>query len=525
MDHYLYFDPSGIYGAGSMRPMLDGLLSVLSAIYFLCAMLLLVFGCHVYFLILMRYRMSRRKNRSNDRGFDDLPHVTVQVPVFNEGPIAVESLRLMATLDYPSDKLQIIMIDGSTDGTPELLAPVVADLKQRGCNVMHYRRDNSRGYKAGGLQEAIQLSTGDFIALFDADFRPPRDFLLRTVHRFADSGVGCVQARAGHANADANAITACQTMTLDAFYGTELPVRSNYNLFVFFAGTCGIWRKQCIIDSGGWTSDTLAEDMDLSYRAQLRGWRFIYEQDVVSRGELPDSLPALMRQQYRWTMGHTQVFRKMLRPVLSSGLGFGKKIETLIHLSRWINYPALLLMALLMAPTLVISPQVRLAGMTEYAFGLLIFCLATGAAGIFCISGQMILNPGRWYRKIWTIPIILGLSVAQAPYNVRGILMALIGRHEKFHKTPRSGERISRLRGAESWLPWVNLLFGLYLTTGAGVAFYTAWRIDYWSLLIPAFTLTVFGGGALFGSYAGWRQLCISARPAASAEVATVSAG
>ena len=519
-----FFDPSGNYGAGSGQPVLDWLLPILAIMYLICAVVLLGFGGHVYFLVMMRYRMMRRKREAVGRRFDDLPRVTIQVPVFNEGLIAVEAARCMTNLDYPRDRLQVIMVDGSTDGTPEMLAPVVANLQRQGCDIVHYKRDNSRGYKAGGLSEAVELSSGEFIAIFDADFRPPQDFLQRTIHNFVEPRVGCVQTRWGHSNGNANTLTVCQTMTLDAFYGTELPVRWHYGLVALFTGTGGIWRKNCIVDAGGWQWDTLAEDMDLSYRAQLRGWRFVYEQDVVSYGELPDTLTGLMRQQHRWTMGHTQVCRKLLGPVLRSGFSLPKKIETLIHMFRWMNYPGLLLMALLMAPALVISPRVELASRTEYIFGLLFFCLATGAAGVFYASGQMILNPGRWYRKMLAIPVMMGLSLAQAPYNSRGSIMALLGKSEKFHKTPRSGEQLIRIRGAESWLPWVNLTIGLYLMSGAALAFYWVWRIEDWSLLIPAFTQMMFASGALYASYAGWRQRRGSSRPSSSPTLASAPA-
>ncbi len=501
-----FFDPSGNYGAGSGQPLLDWLLPAMGLIYMICVLVLLGLGSHVYLLVMMRYRMSRNPKAPAEAASTDFPPITVQVPVYNEGLIAVEGAHCMAALDYPPDKLQIIMIDGSTDGTPEVLAPVIADLRRQGCNIVHYRRDNSRGYKAGGLAEAVDLSSGELIAIFDADFRPAPDFLKCTVHRFANPRVGCVQTRWGHANGNANALTVCQTLTLDGLYGVELPVRSQHGLMGLFTGTCGIWRKACIVDAGGWHSDTLAEDMDLSYRAQLRGWKFEYEQNVVSFGELPDNLPGLMRQQHRWTMGHAQVCRKMLGPVIRSNLSLLKKLESLMYMFRWVNCPALLLMALLMMPVLVISPQVQLLSPAEYAFGLIVFCLATGAVGIFCTSGQMILNPGRWYRKIFAVPLLMGLALAQAPYNTRGIIMALIGRQEAFHKTNRSGEKVIRIRGPESWLPWVNTTVGLYLALGALLTYHAAWQIEHWSLLVPALTQTMFATGTLYAAITGWRQ-------------------
>jgi cellulose synthase/poly-beta-1,6-N-acetylglucosamine synthase-like glycosyltransferase len=444
-----------------------------------------------------------------------MPSVTIQIPVYNEGRLAGGAVEAAAALDSPADKFEVLILDGSTDDTPELLAPVVERCRAAGINVRHHRRDNSKGFKAGALIEGCEMARGDLIAIFDADFCPGRDFLRRTIGHFADPRLGCLQTRWDHRNAEASLLTAGQAIILDAFHGVEAPARSGYNLVTMFFGTCGIWRKSCIEDCGGWQTDTLAEDMDLSIQAQLRGWRVVFDGSVATAGELPESMDGYLRQQHRWTMGHAQVARKLFGPVCRSCLPLGKKVETVLHLFRWLTFPCLLVMALLMVPVLVLNPELKQFSPLESLVGLLILCLGTGAASIFYVMGQTVLHPRSWWRAVLYIPVLVGMGLALAPNNCRAIVQAALGRKEPFRKTPRVGEGPVRLRGVEGYVALVNLAVGLYLAVSAVVTVIVAVRIEAWSFLITAAVLALFAMGLLAGAYASFRDGRAAAQAAA----------
>ena len=500
---YPLYQPSSIYGAGSPYPAFDVFISVLYYLYIVLICVLMVFSAHAYLFVVLRRRLAKREGAQPAPQPDDLPRVSVQIPIYNEGRLAVQAVEAAARIDYPGDRLQIIFLDGSTDDTPQLVAPIVERLRRQGRNVLHYRRDNAVGYKAGALADGCRLAEADLIAIFDADFVPARSFLRRAVGHFTDPRVGCVQTRWGHRNANASLLTIGQSMVLDSFYGTELPVRSAFNLCNVFTGTCGVWRRACVEDAGGWQWDTLVEDMDLSYRAQLRGWRIVYDQTIATPGELPESFSALMRQQHRWTMGHAQVWRKHIRNVLKARWPLGKKTEALIQLTRWATYPCVLAMAVLMMPALIVNPQLYQASALESALGLLLFLLASGGAMMFYLSGQMVLHPRTWWRRLAYLPVLMGMTLALAPNCCRAIYRGIAGRREPFRKTPRAAEGPQRMLASEMAMTAVNGIVGLYLLACAVATFVAAWRIDAWAFLITAVALLLFAAGLLYAAWDG----------------------
>lgn len=508
------FQPSSVYGAGSPHPEIEFLLPVLCAAYVVAVAILMVFSFHLYVIVFLRRRLDRQARPSVPALPADLPSVTVQIPVYNEGILAVHGVEAAAAIDYPADKFEVQILDGSTDNTPELLAPVVERCRAAGINVRHHLRDNSKGFKAGALIEGCEMAHGDLIAIFDADFCPDRDFLRRTVGHFADPRLGCLQTRWDHRNAGASLLTGGQAIILDAFHAVEAPARSASNLITMFFGTCGLWRKSCIVDCGGWQTDTLAEDMDLSIQAQVRGWRVVFDGSVATAGELPQSMDGYLRQQHRWTMGHAQVARKLLGPVCRSSMPLGKKLEAVLHLFRWLTFPCLLVMALLMVPVLVLNPQIKQLSPLETLVGLLIFSLGTGAASIFYVLGQAILHPRHWWRAVLYIPVLIGLGLALAPNNCRAVLQAALGRKEPFRKTPRVGEGPVRLRGVEGWVALVNVAVGLYLLASSVITVIVALRIEAWSFLLTAAVLALFAGGLLVGAWASFRDGRAAARVA-----------
>lgn len=507
MTEYPLLQPSSIYGAGSPHPQWDVALSVIYYVYIAIICVLMIFSLHAYLMVVLRRRVhGRRTRRQMPEPLPELPTVSVQIPIYNEGPLAVQAIEAAARIEYPDDLLEIIVLDGSTDDTPALVEPIVERLRRKGRHIVHHRRDNAIGYKAGALADGLRLTQAELIAIFDADFVPARSFLKRVVHRFGDPRIGCVQTRWGHRNANASLLTLDQSMILDSFYGTELPVRSGCGFCCVFTGTCGVWRRACIHDAGGWRWDTLVEDMDLSYSAQLRGWRIVYDQDIVTPGELPESISAFLRQQHRWTMGHAQVCRKHIGAVLRADWPLSKKAESVIQLFRWATYPFLLAMAVLMMPALIANPQLRQMSPLESVLGLMLFLIASGGATLFYISGQMALHPRTWWWKVLYLPTLVSMSIALAPNCCLAAFRGLIGQKEPFRKTPRVGQKAPRLLFLEVCLVAANGLLGLYLLGASVYTFVRAFRIEAWEFLITGVALLTFASGLLYAAAGGIRS-------------------
>ncbi|MCB9030313.1 MAG: glycosyltransferase [Deltaproteobacteria bacterium] len=279
-----------------------------------------------------------------------LPKVCVQLPIYNEGKVIERLLKSVANLDYPKDLLEIQILDDSNDSSCEYIDLKSAELMAAGYYVNLIRRERRDGYKAGALRNGLAKTEADFIAIFDADFAPDADFLKEAICHFVDEKVGMVQARWGHLNRKQSLLTRAQAILIDGHFITEHAARYSTGAFFNFNGTAGVWRKDAIEDAGGWQGDTLTEDLDLSYRAQLRGWRFVYLRDLVCKAELPEDLPAFKSQQYRWMKGSAQVFRKLILSIFNSEITFRQKIEAFFHLSSNTCYIWMSLVVLLFIP-------------------------------------------------------------------------------------------------------------------------------------------------------------------------------
>lgn len=324
----------------------------------LYGLLMLVFSAYSFhaFLMVYLYRKNRRARDKAVRHYEDWPSVTVQLPIYNEQYVLERLLDAACTLDYPSDKLEIQVLDDSTDETQHLAKSLVDKHRGRGVNVVHIHRSDRAGFKAGALKAGLEVASGEYLAVFDADFIPPPGFLRRMLPYFATDQVGLVQARWGHINGDNSLLTRGQAMGLDAHFVMEHGARNASGIFINFNGTAGVWRKKAILDAGNWQGDTLTEDMDLSYRAQLRGWRFVYANDVVCPAEVPAEVHGFKTQQYRWAKGSIQTAKKLL-PCIWADTGMSRlmKWEATIHLANHIVFPLILLVALLSWPMLVIK--------------------------------------------------------------------------------------------------------------------------------------------------------------------------
>ena len=322
--------------------------------YFSILAILSVYGIHRYEIIRTYFRHRKKAVDAPAQHFDELPRVTIQLPLYNERYVVERLIEETCKMDYPKDKLQIQILDDSTDDTHEFTASLVERYRAMGCPIEYKHRTNRHGFKAGALQEGLESATGELIAIFDADFVPPTDFLQRTVHHFVDPKVGVVQTRWSYLNRDYNFLTEVEGMMLDGHFILEHGARSRAGFFFNFNGTAGIMRRAMIEDAGGWQHDTLTEDSDLSYRAQLKGWKFIYMPRLECASELPVDMHGFQVQQSRWAKGLTQVAKKLLPSILNADISKRQKWEAFIHLTPNISYPLMMVVSALMLPVMIV---------------------------------------------------------------------------------------------------------------------------------------------------------------------------
>jgi cellulose synthase/poly-beta-1,6-N-acetylglucosamine synthase-like glycosyltransferase len=415
----------------------------------------------------------------------DPPVVTVQLPVYDEASVVERLLDAAAAIDWPRDRLEIQVLDDSTDETTALVAAKVAELRARGIDAAHVRRGERTGFKAGALEHGLRLARGELLAVFDADFVPPPDVLARTTGCFADPAIGMVQARWGHLNRDASLLTQAQALLLDGHFVLEHGARARAGCFFNFSGTAGVWRKAAIVDAGGWQADTLTEDMDLSVRAQLRGWRFAFLPDVVVPAELPADMNAFRSQQFRWAKGQVQVARKLGGAVARAPLPAWKRVDALAHLTSNVSYLFLFAACLLLPWTVGAS------------FPAPSFLGATAAMAAFYALAQREIGGGAW-SALARAPLLMAVCAGLSAHQSRAVVEALAGRASTFVRTPKTGGRPPRYRAARSWAFAVELGVAAYLAAGAVVAA----RAGAWGTL--AFLL-VFAGGFVYVGAASLR--------------------
>jgi cellulose synthase/poly-beta-1,6-N-acetylglucosamine synthase-like glycosyltransferase len=384
--------------------------------------------------LLWLYR-SARSRPAEPGTWSRTPCVTVQLPVYNERFVIRRLIRAVAALDWPADRLEIQILDDSTDETAELAAEEARGLRAQGVDIVHLRRPDRRGYKAGALAWGTARAKGELLLLFDADFVPPPDLLRRIVPHLADPKVGMVQVRWDHLNADDSLLARVQAVALDGHFVVEHEARSKHGLFFNFNGTAGVWRKSCILDAGGWQHDTLTEDLDLSYRAQLAGWRFVYLRDVTCPSELPVDMRAFKGQQFRWMKGSAQVARKILPRVWRSSLPPGRKLELTVHLTQNMSFLLALLLSLCAYPALTMSTSGWMASPW-----LQIPLILLASASVLVFYGAAVVGAGRGLRRtLWALPAAMSVSIGLSVSNSQAILEGLLGRETPFHRTPKAG--------------------------------------------------------------------------------------
>jgi cellulose synthase/poly-beta-1,6-N-acetylglucosamine synthase-like glycosyltransferase len=401
--------------------------------YFISLTILFLFGSSG-FVMIYYYIKNRDKKRISVGSLAQFPDVTIQLPVFNEYYVVERLIKSACEIDYPKDKLELQVLDDSTDETTEIIAELIDQYTKLGYDIKHIRRNSREGYKAGALKYGLTMARGEFVAIFDADFIPSKDFLQKTLPYFyKDKNIGLVQTRWEHLNSDYSFLTRIQAMALDGHFVIEQNVRNKAGFFINFNGTGGIWRKECIIDAGNWEADTLTEDLDLSYRAQLRGWQFIFLNDVTSPAELPSEINALKSQQFRWTKGAIETARKILPKVWKSKLPLEKKIHATFHLTNNIVFPFILIAGILNVPLIFIKHQ----GGYETHFAIMaVFVFAFIGSFLFYMYSQKDVYTD-WNRRILLFPLFMAGSMGFAVNNSRAVLEGLLKKKSEFVRTPK----------------------------------------------------------------------------------------
>jgi cellulose synthase/poly-beta-1,6-N-acetylglucosamine synthase-like glycosyltransferase len=461
--------------------------------YFIVLILLASYGAHRYVLVYLYYKNKKNRTTEPPAYFSELPCVTIQLPIFNEQFVVERLLDAICRMDYPLEKLDIQVLDDSTDETVAVARGLVNHYAAQGFPVSYHHRSNREGFKAGALSEGLKTAKGEFVAIFDADFVPPEDFLLRTIHHFTDPKIAMVQTRWTHINRNYSFLTEVEAILLDGHFVLEHSGRARSNVFFNFNGTAGVWRRSAIDDAGGWQHDTLTEDTDLSYRAQLKGWKFIYLQDVECPAELPVEMTAFKTQQARWAKGLIQTSKKILPQVLKSDQRFHVKLEAWYHLTANLSYPLMIVLSVLLLPAMIIRFY---QGWFQMLYiDLPLFMASTFSISSFYLVSQRELFPGKWFRALLYLPFLMALGIGLTVTNTRAVLEALLGKQSEFTRTPKyhveskkDKVRANNYRRGLGWVPWVELLIGCYF---AVTVYYAIDNENY--ITVPFLVLFVLG--------------------------------
>ena len=448
----------------------------------------------------------------------ELPLITVQLPLFNEMYVVERLVKAITDIDYPRDRLEIQVLDDSTDETVSIARATVENHARAGFDIHYLHRDDRTGFKAGALEEGMKSAKGELIAIFDADFVPKPDFLRKLVHYFTDQTVGCAQMRWAHINGSYNLLTRLQTIMLDGHFVVEQTTRNRSGNFFNFNGTAGIWRREAILLSGGWQHDTLTEDTDLSFRAQLMGWRFVYLLDEEAPAEIPVEINAFKAQQRRWAKGVLQVWFKLYRRIWYAPLPMRVKLEMFFRLTGNISYPLMIVASFMQFPLLVVRYNQGLHQLMMLDVPLLFF--STISVVLFYGSAIWYLDKERG-RRLWHLPLVMGLGIGLAFSNARAVIEALAGVKSDFIRTPKyrveqtddESWKRKKYKRKHGWLPLLELSFAFYFVLAIGYAV----RMHMWGPI--AFLLLFLFGYGYMGvmsllQTAGGKRLSSALRPA-----------
>jgi cellulose synthase/poly-beta-1,6-N-acetylglucosamine synthase-like glycosyltransferase len=485
--------------------------------YIAVLLVIAVYGFHRYVLVYL-YIKHRHDGYKPTGRFDQLPKVTVQLPMYNEDFVAERIIKAACKIDYPREKFEIQVLDDSTDHSADIARKACEEMAALGHPIVYIHRDNRTGYKAGALAEGLKVAKGDYIAIFDADFIPPTDLFYNVVDYFTDDKIGMVQIRWDHLNRDASLLTKSQAIFLDGHFVIEHTARNRSGRFMHFNGTAGVWRRTTIDDAGGWQHDTLTEDLDLSYRAQLKGWQFVYLPQYAAPAELPPEMIGFKQQAHRWTKGSSQTAIKLLPRILrSKHLPLSIKTEAFFHLTCTIVYPLMVLLTLLMYPSFFnVYGPFKYAPWAQWLFSASLFVLATCSASTFFVFAQReLFGKVAGWRSLLYLPFLMGLGVGVSVNNAKAVLEAIWGAFKKetkneFVRTPKYGvtgsdkknwqpARVFTLK--KLMLPMIEISLGIYMFTCLVVAVIYRYGIG------SAPFLAVFAGGYLYVGFSSLHVL------------------
>ncbi|MDR1829462.1 MAG: glycosyltransferase [Candidatus Fibromonas sp.] len=454
-------------------------LDILFVLYVIAGIGLVLYGFNCYFSIFLFLKNSRANRKSDKENlelflknldFDKLPKVTTQLPVFNEGTCVERLIESVCTMDYPKHLHEIQVLDDSTDDCIKISERKVAEMREKGYNITLIHRTNRKDYKAGALKEGMEKCNGEFLAIFDADFVPGKNFLMHTVpFMVMDEKIGLVQGRWGHLNRGESGLTLAQSIGIDGHFVIEQSARSWGGLFMNFNGTAGIWRRKAIDDAGGWEGDTLTEDMDLSYRSQLAGWKMKFVFDVIVPAELPADINAFKSQQYRWAKGSIQTAVKDLPRVFASKVSLKVKFQSFMHTTHYSIHPLMLFTALSAFPLLAFGHS-KFGNIPMWVFFALFvtIALAAVAPSTLYFVAQKFSGSIGWRKRMAALPLLMSLGVGIAVSNTCAVLSAIFGRKSPFIRTPKQGGavRIKKFRQKFPKIALIELFVGVYCIFG-----------------------------------------------------------
>jgi len=434
--------------------------------YFLVLIVLAMYGMHRYWLVynFFKYRKNVPAPPPDPAAW---PKVTIQLPIFNERYVIERLVDAVSRFDYPRELLDVQVLDDSTDETRDVARGCVERYQALGFPITYHHRSNREGYKAGALHEGMKTARGDFIAIFDADFIPPPDFLRRAIPYFHDPTIGMVQTRWTYLNSDYSLLTEVETILLDGHFVIEHGARSRRGTFFNFNGTAGAWRRIAIEDAGGWEHDTLTEDTDLSYRSQLRGWKFLYLPQIECPSELPVEMNSFKAQQARWAKGLMQTAKKILPRVLRSGQPWHVKAEAFFHLTANISYPLMVLLSTMLLPAMIV--RFYQGWFQMLVIDLPLFLASTCSISSFYLTAQRVLRPKTWKRTFFYLPFVMAVGIGLSVRNAVVVIEAILGKQSEFARTPKY-----RIEGREDtfvkksyanragWMPFAEVALGLY---------------------------------------------------------------
>lgn len=460
--------------------------------YFLVLLVLAVYGLHRYWLVYHYYKYAKNTPGPPPH-VAKWPRVTVQLPIFNERYVIERLVEAISRFDYPRELLDVQVLDDSTDETQQVARACVERFAAQGLPIVYIHRNHRAGYKAGALENGLKTAQGEFVAIFDADFIPSPDFLRRSIPYFQNEEIGMVQARWTYLNRDYSLLTQVETILLDGHFVVEHGARSRRGTFFNFNGTAGVWRRRSIEDAGGWQHDTLTEDTDLSYRAQLQGWKFLYLPDIECASELPVDMNGFKAQQARWAKGLMQTAKKLLPRVMKSDAPLHVKAEAFFHLTANVSYPLMILLSTMLLPAMIV--RFYQGWLQMIVIDLPLFLASTCSISSFYLVAQKELRPKNWWRTFLYMPFVMAIGIGISVRNAQGVMEAIIGKKSEFARTAKykiEGKSDSFLKKSyknkAGWIPYAEVFLGIYFT---GTVLYAILNETY--ATVPFLLLFVWG--------------------------------